>query len=67
MVALLGLSMKFNVLFKTPDAVEYSTDHLSLEEKVEAMETARKFVQYGEYITIEFDTETKTATVLPAR
>jgi hypothetical protein len=48
--------MKFNVLFKTPDAVEYATDDLSLEEKEEALATARKFVQYGEYITIEFDT-----------
>lgn len=59
--------MKFTVLFKTPDAVDYSIDHLSYEEKVEAKEAAEKFIEYGEYVRIEFDTETKTATVLPVR
>ncbi len=26
---------------------------------------AEKFIEYGEYVTIEFDTETQTATVVP--
>jgi hypothetical protein len=30
-------------------------------------EQLRKFVEYDEYVTIEFDTETKTATVVPVR
>jgi len=28
---------------------------------------AEKFIQYGEYITIEFDTETQTATAVPLK
>ncbi len=37
-------------------------------EKAEAArEKLRKWVMYGEYITIEFDLEAGTATVLPAR
>ena len=31
------------------------------------LNTAAKFVNYLEYITIEFDTETNTAVVIPAR
>ncbi len=59
--------MKFRVTFKTPDAVDYAVDEYGLEHKDEIKETARKFVTYGEYITVEFDTETQTATVVPAR
>lgn len=59
--------MKFTVTFKTPDAVDYAIEDLSEEEREEAKETARKFIEYGEYVRIEFDTETKTATVLPVR
>lgn len=57
--------MKFNVTFKTPDAVYYAVDEYGQEHKEEIEETASKFVSYGEYVTIEFDTETKTATVVP--
>lgn len=28
---------------------------------------AEKFVEYGEYITVEFDTSAQTATVIPLR
>lgn len=28
---------------------------------------AEKFIKWGEYVTIEFDTEAKTASVVPAR
>lgn len=59
--------MKFKVTFKTPDAVDYAIEDLSEDEREEAKETARKFIEYDEYVVIEFDTETKTATVLPVR
>lgn len=59
--------MKFTVTFKTPDAVDYAIEDLSEEEQEEAKETARKFVEYGEYITVKFDTETQTATVVPLK
>jgi hypothetical protein len=34
------------------------------EDAMEIRNTAELFVEYGEYIRIEFDTDTKTATVL---
>lgn len=67
--------MKFTVLFKTPDAIEYalkdlfrgipsdSDEHYELLHK--AKDTSEKFVSHGEYVNIEFDTETQTATVVP--
>jgi len=71
--------MKFRVMFKTPDAVEYGLQssgapddgmgHLDRDdEDVQAcFALAKKFVQYDEYVTIEFDTETQTATVVPTK
>jgi hypothetical protein len=71
--------MKFRVTFKTPNAVEYGLlssgapedgmGHLDREdEDVRAcFALAKKFVQYDEYVTIEFDTSTQTATVLTAK
>lgn len=67
--------MKITVHFKTPDAVHYAIqDHVdscgldedgdyseligNLEQKIS------KFVDYGECVSIEFDTEAGTATVL---
>jgi hypothetical protein len=77
--------MKFQVVFKTPDAVEeavrdeaeymmMSEDFVS-EETEEAMrdyienaqEFASQWVQYGEVVTIEFDTKARTARVVPVR
>lgn len=50
--------MKFTVTFKDPDAlVKFGTrKHL--------FDILNKYVKYGEYVTIEFDTEAKTATVI---
>ncbi len=71
--------MKFQVMFKTPDAVEYGLKSSGApedgmgnldkdDEDVQAcMKLASKFVRYGEYVTIEFDTSTQTATVLTAK
>ena len=67
--------MKFKLTFKTPNATdaindqldcEYNDDSEERKELKEAMEdVAEKFVEYDEYITIEFDTDGQTATVLP--
>lgn len=40
-------------------------DNRSSENIAAIEECAEKFIRYSEYITIEFDTETKTATVVP--
>ena len=77
--------MKFNISFKTPDAVEHAINEemdewannerekdMNEEEVIQDMiddkiEEFTKFmdqwIQYGENITIEFDTEANTATV----
>lgn len=60
--------MKFNVTFKDPDALEYAIQD-ALNENPDANEdTLRKaagpFFDYGEYVTIEIDTDRKTATVV---
>lgn len=61
--------MKLRVTFKTPDALEYALKDAAegtSEEDIIAMEhLTSRFVQYGEYVTIKFDTESGTATVLP--
>lgn len=60
--------MKFQVTFKTPDAVQYALDELPAGADWEsAQKVLDKFVRYNEYVRIEFDTETNTATVLPVR
>lgn len=70
--------MKFIITFKTPDALDKSIvdsipeaqdlDQESQEElwyKVQT--TAEKFIEYKEYVSIEFDTDKGTATVLPLK
>ena len=61
--------MKFTVTFKTPDAVNYAIEDedMSEEEQEESLAFSEKYVQYGEIVSIEFDTELGTATVLKAR
>ena len=68
--------MKFILTFKTPNATDAIDDELDADhndgEEREALKAsmkylAHKFVQYDEYVRIQFDTETQTATVLPVR
>lgn len=60
--------MKFRVTFKTPDAVQYALEELPADADFEsAQKVLDKFVEYNEYVRIEFDTETQTATVVPTR
>jgi len=67
--------MKMRVSFKTPDAIQDAvagmmvhaepdlTYREGLREKLNAV--ANKYVSYGETITVEFDTDTGIATVVP--
>ena len=58
--------MKFTVTFKTPDAVQYALEELPADADWEqAQAVIDKFVEYNEYVRVEFDTEAKTATVVP--
>ena len=58
--------MKFTVTFKTPDVLEDldRLEDISEEERASADELVKQYVEYGEYVRIEFDTEAKTAKVL---
>jgi len=64
--------MTIRVTFKTPDAVSYALDRVldcndpeEFEQAEVAQKAIDKFVRYGEYITVEFDTDKGTATVVP--
>lgn len=62
--------MKFRLTFKTPDVTAQIPADMSLEYEErnsrlwEAIDFANKFLMYGESITVEFDTNARTATVL---
>lgn len=60
--------MTFRVTMKTPDAYD---DTLSLISQGKDMEDAvcllDRYMKYGEYLTVEFDTEKETATVVPVK
>jgi hypothetical protein len=57
--------MQIAVTFKTPDAVDSALDAAGLEDeaRLEAMKFIDQYVRYGEYITVVFDTESKTVHV----
>jgi hypothetical protein len=53
------VSMKFRVTMKDPDTLNDA-----IEEAVEKQMCGRWF-GYGEYLTVEIDTDAKTCTVIP--
>jgi len=65
--------MLIRVLFKDPDGVyEAKKDTLGFDKKTGSTSsgiemTLSKYISYDEYIEIEFDTENKTARVVPCR
>lgn len=60
--------MKFVCTFKTPDALFYALRDIEDEgEREEAGAFAAQWVDYGEYVYIEFDTEAGTAAVVKRR
>ena len=57
--------MKIQLTFKTPDVVDYALECIEDEDQRHELESViEKFVEYGEYVSIEIDSETKTARVL---
>jgi putative exporter of polyketide antibiotics len=64
--------MKFNVTFKTPEALHEAiineTKFVSEEKKNDVVslmtEEASRWIEYGEYLTVQIDTDKKTCTVL---
>ena len=53
--------MKIKLSFKCPDVL----DQLDEEEREASEAMIEKYVQYGEYVYIEFDTDAGTARVVP--
>lgn len=57
--------MVFDVEFKTPDVMDQAPDGMSEEEKAVVQELVKKFLKYEEYITVRFNTDDKTAIIIP--
>ncbi len=59
---------KIHITFKTPDAVRYALEDANLNQDEEdvILEKLSKWIKYEELVTIEFDLENGTATVIPA-
>ncbi len=63
--------MKVRVVFKDPDVVALAIQEAvankggTFREEGELAVRARKWFKYGEYVTIEWDTEANTCTVIP--
>ncbi|MHA2279672.1 MAG: hypothetical protein ACXAC5_02095 [Promethearchaeota archaeon] len=55
--------MKFGLFFKTPDVLDHirEDDSMTEDQRDEAEAFANNFLDYGENITVEFDTEAGTA------
>lgn len=58
--------MKVQLTFKTPDVADEAIDRLPLLDRGEARKAIAKWVEFGEYLTVEIDTDEETCTVLPA-
>lgn len=57
--------MKFQVTFKTPDAVSEALSDLDDQTIIDRLEDfASQWVKYGEYVTLEFDSVKGTCRVL---
>jgi len=70
--------MKFRVTMKTPDALDYALEDLEeqmiehafldkdeRDEQInEARDFANRWIKWGEYIEVEFDTKEGTATIV---
>jgi hypothetical protein len=59
--------MKIRVTFKTPDALTDAIQDLSYDDQILARRVAEKYMEYEEYITVEFDLERGTCAVVPKR
>ena len=65
--------MKVRLIFKTPGIYDYMDfkcqenyqDTLNIRKQVKQL--GRKWIEFGEYINIEIDTEIKTCVVIPLK
>ena len=56
---------KIRISFKTPDATYHALQNIDDEdERCEARIVFSKFIEYDEYVTVEFNTETGEAIVV---
>ena len=55
--------MKFYAHFKTPDVLHYALEDMTEDERAECEAFSAKWIDYGECVTVLFDTEKGTATV----
>lgn len=56
--------MKFEIQMKTPDALGEALEHMSDDERDKAIDVAGRWFRFGEYLTVEIDTEAETCTVV---
>lgn len=56
--------MKIQIQFKTPDAVDNAIEYLSEDDKELVKDIANKYIEYGELLTVEIDTDNETITVI---
>lgn len=55
--------MTIKLTFKCPDVVFYATENIEdVEDKFEAEEACKKWIKYGELLTVEIDTQTGECT-----
>jgi hypothetical protein len=58
---------KVVLTFKTPDAVSDALKDLTPGDAAAVEELAEKYVEYGEYVHVELDTEKQTCRVRPVK
>lgn len=62
-------AMKVRLIFKTPDVIERAVNEMGIRDVYEKMAVAdacKPWVQYGEILTVEIDTDANTCQVVPA-
>lgn len=57
--------MKIQFYFKTPDAVADAVQNLSEDDTDEVNRHSKRWIEWGEAVTLELDTEAGTCEVLP--
>lgn len=68
--------MRVQLTFKSPDVVDYALNDLFSDEEndhddIDGLDRdtlendLKRYIQYGEYLTVEYDSETKKMSVIP--
>lgn len=58
--------MLFRLTMKTPDALQHAIEDATddSDARIKMEDLASEWMEYGEYITVEFDTDKKTCVVV---